>query len=81
MILPTKHIRFSESLLGLGGALLDILDEPMSIDEVWFEFSKINNKSYPAYQSYDNVVLALHYLFAIGTIGVDKQGRIINATS
>ena len=33
MILPTKHIRFSESLLGLGGVVLKIIKEPKTIDE------------------------------------------------
>ena len=34
MILPSKHIRFAESLMGLGGILLSIINEPKTIDEI-----------------------------------------------
>ena len=43
MILPSKHIRFAESLMGLGGILLSIINEPKTIDEIWFKYSEINN--------------------------------------
>lgn len=77
MILPSKHIRLSESLFGLGGILLDIIKEPMTIDEIWHKYNKINNKPiFPAYHSFDNVVLALNYLFLIGIINLDKIGKI-----
>lgn len=35
MILPTKHIRVADSLLGIGGYVLSILDEPKTLDEIW----------------------------------------------
>jgi hypothetical protein len=83
MILPSKHIRFSESLLGLGGIILNIINEPKTIDEIWFKFSEINNnkKIFPAYHNFDNVVLALDYLFLIGAISIDIKGKIQNATN
>lgn len=81
MILPSKHIRFSESLLGLGGVLLSFINEPISVDEIWYKFSEINNheKKLPAYHNFDNVVLALNYLFLIGAVSLDKNGKIYNA--
>lgn len=82
MILPSKHIKYSESLLGLGGKLLSLLQKAMTIDELWVEFSKINNKKqFPAYHSFDNVVLALDYLFLIDAISIDREGRVYNATN
>jgi hypothetical protein len=82
MILPSKHIRLSESLLGLGGVLLGILTEPKSADQIWFDYLKVNNKQkFPAYHNYDNVILALNYLFIIGIIDVDLQGKLYHATS
>lgn len=83
MILPSKHIRFSESLLGLGGILINLIKEPLSIDEIWFKFSEINNnkKKLPAYHNFDNVVLALNYLFLIGAISLDNNGKIYNAAN
>ncbi len=79
MILPSKHIKNAESLLGLGGKLLSLLQKPMSIDELWLEFSKINSnkKKFPAYHSFDNVVLALDCLFIIDAINIDSEGRVV----
>jgi hypothetical protein len=83
MILPSKHIRFSESLLGLGGVILNIIKEPKTIDEIWFKFSEFNNdkKIFPAYHNFDNVVLTLNYLFVVGAVSIDKNGKIQNATN
>ncbi len=83
MILPSKHIRFSESLLGLGGVILNILQEPKTIDEIWFKFSEINNNKrvFPAYHNFDNIVLALNYLFIVGAVSITKDGRIQNAAN
>lgn len=78
MILPSKHIRFSESLLGLGAFLVDILkEENKTVDELWLRISKLNNSSkLPAYHSFDNVVLSLNYLFAIGVVEIGVGDKI-----
>lgn len=83
MILPSKHIRFSESLLGLGGILLSFINEPKTVDEIWFQYLEINNskKVFPAYHNFDNVILALNYLYLIGVIQIDNNGKIQNATN
>lgn len=80
MILPSKHINLSESLLGLGGVLLTFLrHKPYTIDGLWQEYSKINNTRdrFPAYHSFDNVVLAIDLLYMIGAIGLNEKGEII----
>jgi len=83
MILPSKHIRFSESLMGLGGMLLSFINEPKSVDEIWFKYSEINNskKKFPAYHNFDNVILALNYLYLIGAIEINNNGKIQNAVN
>lgn len=82
MILPSKHIRLSESLLGLGGILLTITKEPVTVDDIWFKYSQINNSKnkFPAYHNFDNVILALNYLFLIGAIEINN-GKIKNVSS
>ncbi|WP_394351176.1 ABC-three component system middle component 6 [Draconibacterium mangrovi] len=78
MILPSKHISLSESLLGLGGILLGYLKIPQSVDELWHKYSKINNsKRYPAYHDFDNLILALNYLYLIGAIDIDEKGKLM----
>lgn len=81
MILPSKHIRISESLLGLGAYLLKyISDGPKSVDQLWFKVGKQNEtKKAFSYHGFDNVVLALNYLFIIGAIDINSEGLIYNA--
>jgi hypothetical protein len=77
MLLPDKHIKFSESLLGLGSFLLSILKKPMSVDTLWREYSQARDSAtYPAYHSFENIVLALDFLFAIGAISYGENGLI-----
>lgn len=81
--MPTKHIRFSESLLGLSGIILNILSEPMTVDEVWYKYSEINNSKnkFPAYHNFDNLVLATNCLFLIGAIEIDSKGKLQHAVN
>lgn len=80
MILPTKHIKISESLIGLSGYLLNFLKNPMTVDELWLEFSKINNRKFPAYHTFDNVILSLDLLFLIGIIDINDKGELYNVS-
>lgn len=82
MILPAKHIGVAESLFGLGGFILSIMDTPMTLDNIWKEYSKVNNtKKFPAYHGFDNVVLAVNYLYCIGAVDYDQVGKLYNANN
>ena len=83
MILPSKHLKISESLLGLGAYLLKYInDAPQTIDQLWFRVSKQNNANKTlSYHGFDNVILCLNYLFMIGAIDINNQGEIFNATN
>ena len=79
MILPSKHISLAESIIGLGGVLLDILvKQPCSLDLLWQEYAKMNNKKdlYPAYHSFDNIILAINLLYMIGAVTINKEGKL-----
>lgn len=69
MIMPDKHIKISESLLGLGSFVLEELVKPQTIDELWsaFKTAKVNG-SYPATHSFENLVFAVDMLYAIGVV-------------
>ncbi|MDP8212102.1 MAG: hypothetical protein P9X22_02270 [Candidatus Zapsychrus exili] len=70
----------SESLFGLGSYLLKFLDTPKTIDELWWDYSKINNsKRFPAHHGFDDIVFALDYLFCVGALDINDQGKIYNA--
>lgn len=77
MLLPDKHIKLSESLLGLGSFLLSVLRSPMTVDTIWLEYSKARESGvYPAHHTFENVVLALDVLFAVGAIQSQNNGLI-----
>jgi hypothetical protein len=75
MLLPTKNIKLSESLIALGAFVLKFLDKPKNIDQVWAEIKQINNTSLN--HSYDNFLLSLDFLFTIGIIDINKKGELI----
>ncbi len=78
MLMPAKHIRLAESLIGLGSFVLDALASPRTIDELWNEFQNINNtRRFPAYHSFENLILAVDFLFIIGAVDEDREGRLI----
>lgn len=69
MILPTKHINFSQSLLGLGAYLLSQLKSPKTIDELWDTYkADYKNNIYLAKHSFDNLVMTLIFLYSIGSV-------------
>jgi len=77
MVMPTKHINFSQSLLGFGSYLLSKLIHPISIDDLWHEYQKdFQAEKYAAAQSFDNLILTLIFLFSVGTIK-EKNGLLI----
>lgn len=77
MIFPKKHIELSESLFGLGSFILSILKKPLEVDEVWSKLSKsIETKEYPCYHSFDNMILALDFLYIIGAVKLGQNGKI-----
>ena len=76
MIMPSKHINFSESILGFGSYLLNNLNQPKSIDELWEKYRiDLKEELYPAKHSFDNLILALIFLYSIDAI-VEKNGVI-----
>ncbi|GAB2972479.1 hypothetical protein GCM10027049_02820 [Mucilaginibacter puniceus] len=80
MLLPSKHVNFSESLLGFGSYLLQILDRPLSVDELWRKYlADLNNGFYFAKQTFDNLVLTLIFLYSVQAIKEDK-GLIIKCS-
>jgi hypothetical protein len=77
MIIPTKHTKFSESLLGFGGYILTQLESPSSIDDLWTKYqADYKNEIYFAKHSFDNLLLTIVFLFSIGAI-YEQEGVII----
>ena len=79
MILPSKHVRTERAIVGIGGELLDLLREPMTVSRLWNEVRARRTVAVPvAPIDYDWFVLALDFLFLIGAIE-SRRGLIVRA--
>lgn len=69
MILPGKHLRLEESVLGLGSIVLTELKTSMSFDDLWREYSlRLEQRGLGAAVDVGLFVLAVDWLFMIGAI-------------
>ena len=82
-LLPEKHVRMSESLIGLGSIVLSSLKSgPKDLDAIW-AFVKEDatvRRSVNGSITFDVVVLAVDLLFAIGAIQMNGEGAIEHAS-
>ena len=74
-LLPHKHIRFCESLIGLAGYIRQLLNNPLTIDELYLLLD--NPDSTWLYKpSFEQVVSAVVILFAIGQISETDNNKL-----
>ncbi len=77
MLIPNKHIKNSESILGLGSFVLQSLSAPKTVDEIWGNFHRaVSAESYASPHTYDNIILAIDFLYSIGAIEENEFGKI-----
>lgn len=75
-LLPHKHVRFSESLIGVAGMVRRRLDQPRTIDELW-AILESEADEWPSRPSFSHLVLAIDVLFAIKQVRTAPDGRVI----
>lgn len=63
MILPTKHIKLSGSLLNIGAVLLNYLEDEQTISSLWEK-----TRSLSEIKSFEQFTLGLDFLFMVGTV-------------
>lgn len=82
MILPKKQLSLNESLFGFGAFLLQQLDTPTTVDDLW-EYYKDSyaNKKYLIKFTFDQFIMALDYLYIIGAIKQDERGMLCYETT
>lgn len=79
MILPAKHIKLSESLIGIGAFILEVLKKPMTLEESWKEFNKkymdtgIIKKKF----NIDVYIDAIMLLYMMGALDMNKNYQLI----
>ncbi len=70
MILPTKHIKLSNSLLSIGAVLLKSLDSNHTVTSLWATTHTLSEV-----KTFERFTLGLDFLFMIGV--VDFQDGIL----
>lgn len=66
MILPTKHLSVSRSLIGIGAEVLLLLERSQNISSLWYKI-----KIMPNVRTFENFTLALDFLFMINAIKLE----------
>ncbi len=77
MLLPDKHVRLSESILGLSALVLSYIPQHITFDALWNRVRKhTSTPDWPATHGVENFSLALCFLFSIQAIDVSEDGEL-----
>lgn len=77
MILPTKHVDLAGSLLGCSAVAIECLKRhPLSIDGFRREVEAAYRVRSLRAPSADDLILSATFLFVLGVVYLDGQGRI-----
>lgn len=78
MIMPGKHISMSESIFGLGGFVLSLLNTPKTLDKCWKELNKkyIDKNIIKKKHTLDTFILTIDFLYMIGSVDINERGEI-----
>lgn len=82
MILPSKHIYLSESLIGLGAFVISLLNIPTSIDECWKQLKEtyLDTGVIKKKHNFDNFVMTVELLFIMGVVDINEKGELVKCT-
>jgi hypothetical protein len=77
VLLPDKHLRLSESVLGFGGLVLSLVDGPLPFDALWRRVSEqTDSTAWPSSHGIEDFVLALCFLYSLGAVDVSSDGEL-----
>jgi len=77
VLLPDKHVKIGESILGLAALVVVNLERPLAFDKLMAVLSpKFETPEWPAYHNTETVSLALCFLQLAGLIEVTPEGDL-----
>lgn len=77
MLLPDKHVKICESILGLAALVLANLSDPLPFDELMAVLApQFETPAWPAYHNAETVALALCFLYSAGLVDVSEDGDV-----
>ena len=72
-LLPKKHISLEQSLIGFSCHILTIIGKSKcSLEYIWENC----NTNCIAKHTFDDLILTIDYLYAIGVLNMDSEGRV-----
>lgn len=74
MILPSKHVKLSNSLLNIGAVLLNNLEGKCTVTLLWDK-----TRILPEVKTFERFTLGLDMLFMLGLIGFE-EGLIVRTS-
>jgi hypothetical protein len=77
VILPTKGIPARQALLTVGGQVVDLVTEPMTVSRVWAQLRAHREESGEGQIGFDWFVLALDLARSLGAIGLTEDGFLV----
>jgi hypothetical protein len=77
MLLPDKHVKIAESIIGLAALVVANMEKPVAFDNLMAILApKFETPEWPAYHNTETVSLALCYLHAVGLVDVTPDGDL-----
>jgi hypothetical protein len=77
VLLPDKHIKIGESILGLAALVMANLEKPRAFDNLMAALApKFGTSEWPAYHNTGTVSLALCFLHSAGLVDVTTEGDL-----
>lgn len=74
-LLPHKHVRFCDSIVGVAGLVKSVLTEPMTVDEIWASLHQ-RTIQWPSTPSFTSMLMGVYTLFVIGQLELLENGRL-----
>lgn len=74
MIIPRKHIKLNESIVGISGILITLIKGVCNVDELFITLKK--DKRIPKYINFDDFLIVVNFLYVINLIKSDNNGGI-----
>lgn len=72
MLMPTKHIKTENALVGVGGDVLMQLDTPKTVSRLFYDLQQLREQEALSTLQFDWFLLSLDFLYAVDAIRVDS---------
>lgn len=72
MLMPTKHIKTENALIGVGGEVLALLDQDKTVSRLFYDLQERRRTNELTTIQFDWFLLAVDFLFSVGAVRFDE---------